>query len=190
MDRLAYNDDRHEYRLHGKLLPSVTHILGDMMPGWKAGQWYLDRGKAVHAAAAMILRGQAFEHDPVIAGQVAACRRFVREWAPRTLDVEKPVYSERYKYAGTLDAIVECDGVVYILDWKASFSKSLPLQLAAYALANDEMHGTNIRRGIGVQLTEDGTYRTEVFGNIATYKMKWKALLQEWKNRKGECNEG
>ena len=73
---LDFNEAAHQYTLNGHDVPSVTQVLGDVLPGWRADDWYLERGRAVHACAAMIARGEEFDHDSVIAGQVAACRRF------------------------------------------------------------------------------------------------------------------
>ena len=46
----TFDADRHEYRIAGRVVPSVTHVLGDLIPGWRASDWHLQRGRAVHAS--------------------------------------------------------------------------------------------------------------------------------------------
>ena len=178
---IEYDDEAHTYTLDGVLLPHVTGILRDMMPGYQAGEWYLQRGKAVHECAAMILRGEDFDYDPVIAGQVAAARLFVREYNPIVVEVERIVAHPVLGYAGRLDAIVALDGRLFVLDWKSSMEDSLPYQLVAYALAYQAETGNKIRNGIGVELREDGTYRAETYHGLDLYKARWRAMLREWK---------
>ena len=52
------------------------------------------------------------------------------------------VYSAKYDYAGTLDAILKGDGKVELIDWKtgASFRPASLLQLVAYRQAVKEMN--------------------------------------------------
>lgn len=187
---LTFDEASHAYTLAGRKVPSVTQVLADLIPGWQASEWYLDRGKAVHACAAMIIQGVPFEHDPIISGQVAACKRFVAEVRPTVHAVERRVYSARYQYAGTLDALIAIKrqkGLV-VLDWKASIAKSLPYQLAAYAAAYTEETGVKVKHGMGVVLKDDGTYRmTEIF-DLRRYAQKWLGLLAAYGVRR-ECGQ-
>ena len=88
MNDCTFNDATHEYRIGGRFVPSVTQVLGDLLPCFQAGEWYLERGRAVHACAAMIAKGIAFDHDEQIDGQVMAhgCAQ-----APRHDDHEKRI---------------------------------------------------------------------------------------------------
>lgn len=58
----------------------------------------------------------------------------------KAITSENYVYSERYGYAGTFDALVERNGKKYIVDWKTG--RSYPIktgwQLAAYKYAYEE----------------------------------------------------
>ena len=69
-------------------------------------------------------------------------------------------------YAGTTDLIGLHDGIPSIMDFKNSLKeKKLEwiedyfLQLAAYALSHNEMHGTNIQRGVIMIATRDAKYQ-------------------------------
>lgn len=60
----TFNPERHEYRLDGVRLPSVTEILhvAGMLPDYSfVEEFYSERGKAVHAAIALDLRGELDE---------------------------------------------------------------------------------------------------------------------------------
>ena len=187
---LLFDEASHTYTLAGRRVPSVTQVLADLIPGWQASEWYLDRGKAVHACAAMIAQGVPFEHDPIISGQVAACRRFVREVCPVFHAVERRVCSRRYQYAGTMDALMLLKGTRggVVLDWKASIAKSLPYQLAAYATAYTEETAVSIRWGAGVMLKDDGTYRMTEIYDLRRYAQKWLGLLAAYGVRR-ECGQ-
>ena len=186
----TFDQATHTYTINGRKVPSVTQVLNDLLPCWKASEWYLQRGTAVHACAALIATGQDFEHDPAIDGQVWALRKFFAEVKPVVLSVEKQVYSERYQYAGTLDLLAEINGKRVVVDFKASESAALPYQLAAYSIA--EM--TDPQKGCGVIIKEDGSYSmTKVF-NLRPYQRGFLALLGAYNIRRNagikQENEG
>ena len=176
--RNTFDEATHTYTINGRVVPSVTQVLSDLIPGWHAGEWYLQRGTAVHACAAMIAQGIEFEHDPQIDGQVTAIRRYFAEVNPRTVEIEKMVFCDKYRYAGTVDMILENSTVV---DYKASFGASLPYQLAAYALAYGD---TNY--GYGVEIHADGTYKMSEVYDLRRYKQGWLSLLTAYGIRR-EC---
>jgi genome maintenance exonuclease 1 len=69
-------------------------------------------------------------------------------------------------YAGTTDAVGLHEGVPAIIDFKnaRSFRKDewigdYKLQVAAYALAHNELFGTNINRGVIMLATQQGHYQ-------------------------------
>jgi hypothetical protein len=185
----AFDPVTHTYTIDGRKVPSVTQVLNDLIPGFKAGEWYLNRGQAVHACAALIAQGVAFDHDPAIDGQVRAVRRFFAEVKPTVIAVEKQVYSERYQYAGTLDLLALVDPRKMVVDFKASESAALPYQLAAYSIALPPEQLT--RYGCGVIINEDGTYKmTRVF-DLRLYQQGFLALLTAYGiRRKAGITEG
>jgi hypothetical protein len=176
----TFTEQGHEYKINGRVVPSVTQVLADLIPGWMASEWYLQRGTAVHACAAMIARGIPFTHVPEISGQVQAIRRFFREVRPQVIDVELRLYSETYNYAGTCDLIAVLPGNQrrVVLDWKASISKATPYQLAAYGLIYD------LDYGAAVEIRDDGTYGMSEGWNLRRYKQEWLALLTAYNVRR------
>jgi hypothetical protein len=178
----SFDPEKHEYRINGKRVPGVTQVLGDLIPGYRASDWYLQRGRAVHACAAMVAKGIAFEHDPRIAGQVAAVRKFFREIKPTVIFVERQVYSTKYLYGGTLDLDCEIDGRPMITDYKASLTEATVYQCAGYAQALRET-GRNINHGVGIELHADGTYKMSEVWDLKWPTQEWLALLTTFRIR-------
>ncbi len=173
----------HTYAIDGRKVPSVTQVLNDLIPGWKASEWYLNRGQAVHACAALIAQGVAFDHDLAIDGQVRAVRRFFAEVQPVVLAVEKQVYSARYQYAGTLDLLADINGKWLVIDYKASASAALQYQLAAYSIA---LPPEQLKRyGCGVIINEDGSYKMTRVYDLRLYQQGFLALLTAYNIRRG-----
>ena len=73
---------------------------------------------------------------------------FFQKHKPTVIAAEEFTFSDKYKYAGTADLIVEMDGERWLLDVKTSnnLHRSYNLQLAAYAKAWEEMFGQKIDR--------------------------------------------
>ncbi len=179
-----FKPETHQYYISGRPVPSVTQVLADLLPGWKASEWFLRRGTAVHACSAMIAKGVPFEHDKRITGQVEACRRWFSEMEPDVLQVELPVYSKMYQFAGTLDLLANLQGKRCMVDFKATLTETVPLQCAAYAIAYEEMDGVAISYGAGVQLGADGRYKMTDIYNLKQYRREWLALLTAYRVRR------
>lgn len=108
--------------------------------------------------------------------------------------VEVPVYYSGL-YAGTTDCLGLWNGKPAIIDFKQSnkvkkreWIEDYFLQLAAYALAHDEMHGTNIDQGVilmAVQpkLLEDQTYTTPEYLEFVVAGDEFAHWKNEWIKR-------
>jgi len=79
--------------------------------------------------------------------------------------VEVPVYYPEL-YAGTTDCVGVFEGEPAIIDFKQSNKKKKPewvhdyyLQLGAYALAHNAVHGTNIQKGVILMCTRNFEYQ-------------------------------
>ena len=155
--------------------PSVTTILSNTLPGgkaWGLRKWkrenpeyskqVLDearsKGEAVHAAAEAALSGEEPDWTDVPADARIAAESLIATVTPGIDEIweqEIQVYSEIYGYAGRLDfaGVWNCRHVV--MDWKTSRKKLYPsgihdyyMQVAAYALAYEEMRGVKIHDGV------------------------------------------
>lgn len=146
---LTFDAERHEYRYNGAPVPSVTQILDDCgyyahLDGMPDGRrdWALERGRGVHAAVAILARNGALDWRTVedeYAGYIDAYARWGAETDFRPTDVEMPLFSERWRYAGTPDQIGRLKGKVALLDIKTTERlgreglRAARLQTAAYA---------------------------------------------------------
>lgn len=181
-----FNPISHQYEISGRRVPSVTQVLRDLIPGWQASEWHLQRGQAVHACCAMIARGQAFTNDPQIDGQVQAARLWFAHAKPVIRIVEKPMFSTRYGFAGTPDLIIEDKGKTIVVDFKPSLTDSLPYQLGAYALLYAEHDATMPKEGYGVELQDDGLLRISKQYELKRYARRFLSLLDAYNIRR-EC---
>jgi hypothetical protein len=115
--------DTHEYFLGDRRLESVTEVLGEAgMTDYRFSRdWYMTRGKYVHAATEMIDRGTLdwSDLDPALVPFCEAYQNFIEDKRPEILLSEKPLYHAQHLYAGTLDRLVKMDGGMAIIDIKS-----------------------------------------------------------------------
>lgn len=182
---LEFDEARHVYTLDGRRATSVTEALS-IVPHWEASDWYLDRGTQVHSAAAYIARGIDIDFDPLIAGQVQACRAWIHDFQPKVMHVETRVASALYGYAGTLDLAIEVGGKPYLVDYKGTLSKSVQWQLGGYSVAAKEWLGISFKHGFGVELKQDGTYRTGETYDLVRAGREFLAFLGAYNSMKRE----
>ena len=180
---IAYDPASHEYRIDGVLVPHVTAILRDLLPGWDASEYHLALGQANHACYAMLARGQEFDADP-------ECQPYVEAWrvwrAANKVEfsyIEQVVGSERYQYGGTLDFLATVGGRLVVGDYKATITPATEWQLAAYALALEECEAMKINTGLAVEL-RPGREARQVWYELRRAKQEWLALLTTWRIRR------
>jgi hypothetical protein len=115
---------------------------------WEKSSSAAFRGTELHRAAEALNYGNELpaDLDPVALPYVEQYAKYLDEWKPRILAAEAPVYNATYSYAGTLDAIVEIDGIPLVQDVKTNDRlenddrakppyPDIALQLVAYARA-------------------------------------------------------
>jgi len=165
------------------VVPSVTQILRATIPGqWQASEWHKQKGRAVHAACAFLAKQIPFEYDPMISGQIAACEKFLKTY--RLLDdgviysVEVRFESKFYFFSGQPDLVASpfigmksaMNRIETVFDYKATLTDTTELQLAGYA----EL--VNCRWGMGVQLNDDGSFKTTELLDLKKAKREFLAL--------------
>jgi hypothetical protein len=160
---LTFNEQAHEYRLDGAVVPSVTQVLcPGGVPPW--AQHGAERGTAVHDAAHYLLENDLDESsvDPVVKPYLAAFRQWVEDVSPEILASEVAVFSPRYWYAGRLDLVARVFGRLLVIDIKTG--SAVPpwadAQVEAYRRAYEET--STVRRVTGCRtllLDADGRYR-------------------------------
>ena len=208
---LEYDDKAHSYKVEGVKVPSVTRVVDGCFPK-DLTHWALSIGqeeydKVISEALEVgndthqwiehyINYGHACaEPEDYISKSVNAFLDWTTKYNPEWVDAERKVYCDKYKYAGTVDAVAKINGRVCVIDFKTSKKVYKPyhLQVTAYAQAIKRMDG--LRRwplGIILRLDkETGEFEHKVFEpkhNFDTFK---KCLeLKQWSSLRIKNEEG
>ena len=187
------------YDVNGARLPSVTTILGktkdqQFIKDWKAkvGEKEADRiknlssnrGTAMHKFLEHYILGTGYD-DLTGLGQEA------KAMAEKVIDVGLTPVEEYYGsevtlyypglYAGSTDLVCTHNGKDTIVDFKQSnrpkkeeWIDDYFLQIAAYCMAHDYVHGSNIEQGIIMVCTPDLYYQEFMVNG---------AELRQWKHK-------
>jgi hypothetical protein len=208
---LEYDDKAHSYKVEGVKVPSVTRVVDGCFPK-DLTHWALSIGqeeydKVISEALEIgndthqwiedyINYGHACtEPEDYISKSVNAFLDWTTEYNPEWVDAERKVYCDKYKYAGTVDAVAKINGRVCVIDFKTSkkIYKPYHLQVTAYAQAIKRMDG--LRRwplGIILRLDkETGKFEHKVFEpkhNFNTFKKCLK--LKQWSSLRIKNEEG
>ena len=161
MTDFTFDEPTHTYRYNGKVVPSVTTILGS----WKlikygSSEFYVntidgtvvdketfeaagDKGTSIHKGAPLVLAG-TLDWDELDLSLLVPLRQ-LEEWQkdmkPEVIAVEKPLYSEKHGYAGTPDLVCRIGRDVMIVDFKSGAYGCAGPQLAAYVELDKENTG-------------------------------------------------
>lgn len=164
---LEFNEDRHEYRLDGVIIPSVTTILSEVglydfdYVSRETLDVAAERGRLVHRMIEWheldILDDSTI--DPELQGYFDGYLAARREALPKPEAVEVRFACKRFGYAGTIDAIID-NGAWYNDIKTGQPSPEHGLQLSGYWLGN---HGGDMLiqpgRLTGTYLDRAGSYR-------------------------------
>lgn len=166
------------YKISDRKYPSVTSVLDVISKGEGLLKWACDigyaksrqtlrdaaqRGQTVHRVVASKLCGQdASDEAEKYIGYVESAGLLINEWklVESKKLVEQEVASDQHSFAGTVDYVGECDGKVFILDWKTSNSlhEETALQTAAYLIAvNERYPQLKVTHRYAARLKEDGS---------------------------------
>ena len=172
------------YDVNGTRLPSVTTILGatkdqQFLKDWKAkvGEKRAEeiknhssrRGTSMHKFLESYVTGVGYD-DLTELGQEA------KPMAEKVIEIGLAPIEEYYGsevtlyypglYAGSTDLVCNHNGLESIVDFKQSnrpkkkeWVEDYYLQIAAYAMAHDYVHGSKIRQGVIMMCTPDLYYQ-------------------------------
>lgn len=165
LDRRVYKRDENIY------YPSVTTILEFLPKNKFFEQWLKDvghnadiivrkagfEGTQVHNAVEALLKGEELEwmdssgnarYDAHVWAMILRFKEFWNRFQPKLVATEQFVYSDKYKYAGTLDLLVEMKDQLWLLDVKTSndLYRAYDLQISAYAKAVEEVTEQKVDR--------------------------------------------
>ncbi len=165
----------------GSKVPSVTTVLSGTKDMTFLKEWRERIGD--HRANEIVQRSSSYGNtvhqnleDYILEGKEPTGNIFVKFMTNKIIKnglskvdeiwgCEVAVYAEGL-YAGTTDAVGLHEGIPAIIDFKnsRSFRKEewvvdYKLQVVAYALAHNEMFGTDIKRGVIMLATQKGDYQ-------------------------------
>lgn len=143
-DELAFEEERHIYKLNGVEIPSVTTVMKPLSASLYAGvdeallARAAERGTAVHNAIENYLKFGITDISEEYKGYFDAFLKWHEEFDARHLATESKVYHKTLRYAGTADMPALIANKKVLVDFKTSSSVNKMLtgiQLEAYAKA-------------------------------------------------------
>jgi genome maintenance exonuclease 1 len=212
--RSLIKNERH-YELGTEKLPSVTTILAATQPeekrlaleAWKARVGEVEanrtrdqaaeRGTSMHRILEGYMLGQNHldltdlgQNAHTMAQQIID--KGLKDRLTEFFGLEVTLFYPGL-YAGATDVVGIYDGGESIVDFKQSnktkrreWLEDYKLQLAAYALAHNEVYGTNIQKGVNLICTRDNYYQEFVFEGeeFRQAKFDWLKRVDQYYNQK------
>ena len=194
---LDYDDAAHSYKVEGIKVPSVTRVVDGCFPKHLV-DWALSIGEEeYHRVIDEALEIGNYTHEwiekYILNGenpnQYNTCTDAFLIWEKKHnvewIDAERKIYCDKYKYAGTVDAVAKINGRVCVIDFKTSKKVYKPyhLQVAAYAQAIKRIDGLK-RWPLGIILRLDKgeiEYEQKVFEPKDHFNTFKKCLeLKQW----------
>jgi hypothetical protein len=154
-----------------------------------------DIGTGVHRMIQQHLLGQSVTEpevdgvpitDDLMRRTCWLCYRGWERWYAgsgfKAVETELSLVSERERFGGTFDAILEKNGILYVADWKTSkqFSHAMLIQIAGYrGLFNEDPLCALVHRGLIVRLSKDtGIALPRSYGS-KSLDVGWKYILKQ-----------
>lgn len=200
--------------LDAPAVPSVTNILAatkdtDALEAWKqrVGEAEAERIKAEAAwvgtqmhksiECALAREPLSLQVDEQSLKGYEMGLRLINSYFPHLTEVWGSEVSLYYpgKYAGTTDLVGVYRGRPAIVDFKQSlkpkrrqYIEDYFHQLAAYAMAHDQGHGTDIQFGAVLIAVQDGTTQefTTTGAEFARYKEAWMKRVEDFHQKKSQ----
>ena len=163
---IAFFEDEHKYLVDGEEVPSVTTILNYMSDVEYGGinkavlEQAARRGSLVHEYTELMdCDALPDEIEYEVVGYLKAYKDFLRDYRPDWLLIEAPLYSEEYRYAGTVDRIGMIDDKLCVVDIKtvSSPTKMQKFTVSAQTTAYETAYGCYMNR-YALYLGKNGDY--------------------------------
>lgn len=209
LERVDTGNGRRYIVGEGRPLPSVTTILSKTKDMTHLNAWIEKVGPAeanrIKTEASGIGNGMHKNLENYILGEEMSgtlmaktlAKVIIKQGLCKVSEVwgtEVALYSKEL-YAGTTDVIGVHEGIPSIMDFKNSLKDKkrewiddYAAQLAAYALAHNEMYGTDIRRGVVMVATREAKYQEFTFEGTEFDRAisLWLASLEKYYKLYGE----
>ena len=189
-----FDEEKHEYSIDGKIIPSVTDICSPISSDRfnSIPQQILERarnrGSLVHELCEeYLLTGdiEVEELDPEVLNYIYSFVEWYKTYRPKILYTELQIFSE--EFCGTLDLVAEIDNKILLIDYKTTSvidKKSLSVQLCGYKKLC-EIKNIHIDECWVLQLKQDGF----VFKPIKVNEKWFDILLEHNKFMKEKYDE-
>lgn len=190
-EALQFDPATHTYTVGGRVVPSVTQVLGPLVDLSKIPRETLEiarqKGTAIHKMAELDARGDLDEDTlpewmrPVL----EQWRKFRADTRFEIIESEQQVYHQKYGYAGTFDLLGSMHGskILSLIDIKRSFLSGpvIGFQLAAYAAARrKEMDDHHPFHRYALRLNENQPYKLELYDDANDFQ-SFLTCLSFWK---------
>lgn len=209
LEQITYENGSRKYITpQGHAVPSVTTILGgtgdkEGLKKWAewVGEKEADKQRREAAALGSLLHEHLEAHieERDRPGGSNLIRKMAKDMSDVMIErglsrvteiwgIEKAQYIPEL-YAGTADLIGLFEGAPAIMDYKTSKKikkeehvQDYKCQIAAYALAHNEVYGTDIKHGAIFMVARDCSFKTFVLEGLSFQKAcdDWLARLDEW----------
>lgn len=171
MSNIEFNESTHTYTVAGRVVPSVTQLLGAVgvrkndrwcsisKSEWCANDTAANFGKALHAIAVYELSGVEYDCDPAMKPWIDNLKKFFKANELKGISIEDPLYSKIYHYCGTPDLFCMMGLRMVVVDWKTATAEQdhWRMQLAAYAqLLKEHHHLTTLPETWTVSISDTG----------------------------------
>jgi len=195
---------------NGEVVPSVTQILNAVIAKPGLQRWAnqlglnnksldnesratLDIGKLLHAYIQADLEGAVVDKRGYMPEQSDSAKKSFAQYLRwkdgkqiKVIKTEYVMVSEKYRYGGTIDALLEIDGELTLLDWKTSTHISLDykLQIVAYLYLLQEQNIIPSRVGVLRLPKTDGEfeyYEADANVHMQKYGEAWLKALEWYK---------
>lgn len=188
--KLEFEPIFHEYRIDGRIAPSVSQVLAPLEDFESVPRETLESarifGQHVHEACALLVRDELdwASLDPALVPYLMGARRFLEESGITIIASETRVVCPKLRVAGTLDILGHWRNTECVIDWKATAAipRSVGPQTSAYEQLYRSMRGGAKRRRYCVQL-RDNDYRVVPLTDPADWNIFLSCLnLWRYKN--------
>ncbi len=185
------------YKIENLLVPSVTSILrvsrSNQDYNYSSKQFNsFEIGNLMHEYLDKYITNQYIQTENTKNSQIASelSKVIIENIFPKisSFIASEATVHNHYNYAGTLDLLAEIDNKLTIIDYKSSYRKKSSYlidehfqQLAAYAIAHDNMHDTNIKQAM-LFIVYKESYEYEILtadlSLLNEYKYMWHDKLK------------
>ena len=132
-----FDEVNHTYTLNGRRLPSVTEVIrSNFGDPFNSREWYMQRGKALHKAIELLCQNKLdwSSVHPEVLPRLKSFENFIKDTNSEVLQNEIRTYSKRLQFAGTTDAVIRMDDIMYLVDFKSSITPEVDIQLGGYSI--------------------------------------------------------